>query len=102
MDAGARAGVAIDALPGRQEAGEPALVGGLDLLAKRRQRGAAQAAKHLDVAPVTLGPAGPQLAANDRTVALELAQHGADIDAVTRPQVLCRERAVRGCKAPDR
>ena len=48
----------VDALPGRQEAGEAPLVGGLDLLAQRGERGAPQPPQNLDVAPLALGAAG--------------------------------------------
>ena len=56
VDPGAGAGVAVHALPRGQEGGEAPLVGRLDLLAQRRQRRAAQAPQHLDVAPLALRP----------------------------------------------
>ena len=58
VDPGARRGVAVDALPGRQERRERALVGRLDLLAQHGERRAAQAAQDLGVAPLALGPPG--------------------------------------------
>ncbi len=58
LDRGGVAGrstrVTIHSLPGRQEGSEGALVGRLDLLAQHRQRGAAQAAQHVRVAPLAL------------------------------------------------
>ena len=51
VDPGARRRVAVDPLPGRQEAGQLALLGGLDLLAQDGQRGAAQPPQHLGVTP---------------------------------------------------
>ena len=74
---GARGGMAVDALPGGQEARQRTLVGRLDLLAQHRERRAAQPAQHLGVAPLALGAAGPQLAADELAGALELAQRGA-------------------------
>ena len=93
--------VAVDALPGGQEARQRALVDGLDLLAQHRQRGAAQAPQHLGVAPLALAAAGAQLAADQLAAALERRQHGAAVDAVARPQLVRGERAVRRGVAAD-
>ena len=57
--------MAVDALPARVEARQRALVGGLDLLAQRGQRGAPQPPQHLGVAPLALGAARAQLAAHE-------------------------------------
>ena len=80
--------MAIHPLPRRQESRQPALIGRLDLLAQRRQRGTAQTPEDLDVAPVALTAAGAQLAEHDLAVTLELTQHGARVDAVTGVQLL--------------
>ena len=71
VDAGAAGRMAVDALPAREEARERALVGRLDLLAQRGQRGAPQAPQHLGVAPLARGTAGAQLAAHELAGALE-------------------------------
>ena len=84
---GARRRMAVDALPAGQERGERALVGRLDLLAQRGQRGAAQAAQDLGVAPLALGAAGAQLAADELAGALELAQRARRVDAVAGAQL---------------
>ena len=73
IDAGAGGRVAVDALPRGQEGGQRALLGRLDLLAQRGQRGAAQAAQDLEVAPLALAASGAQLAAHELAAALELA-----------------------------
>ena len=94
VDPGARPRAPVDALPGRQEGRQPALLGGLDLLAQGRQRGPAQAPQDLHVAPLALAAAGAQLAAHERSRALELAQHRAAVDAVALVQLRGREGAV--------
>ena len=48
-----------------QEAGERRRLDRLDLAAKRGERGAPQPAQHVGVAPLALGPAGPELAADE-------------------------------------
>ncbi len=93
--------MAVDPLPGGQEGSERLLLGRLDLLAQRRQRGAAQAAQHLDVAPLPSGATGAQLTAHDVAVALELTQYGGGVDAVALAQLVGREGAVRACVAGD-
>ena len=52
VDPGARGGVTVDPLPRGQEGRQAARLGGLDLLAQRRQRGAPQTAQNLDIAPL--------------------------------------------------
>ncbi len=101
VDSRAGRGVAVDPLPGGQEGGQPALLGGLDLLAQSRQRGAAQPAQDLDIAPVTPAPSRAQLAANDHAVALELSQHGAGVEVVAGVKILGGERPVRPRVARD-
>src|SRR5207302_8241801 len=95
VDAGSRGGMAVDVLPGGFEARERPVVDRLDLLAQHRERGAAQTAKHLRVAPLALGPAGPQLTAHERAGTLELAEHRRAVDPIARAQVIDRERPVR-------
>ena len=64
VGAGAAGPVGVDVLPAGEEAGQLALVGGLDLAPQVGEAGAAQAAQHLGVAPLALGPARQQLAAH--------------------------------------
>ena len=89
-------GMAVDPLPGGQEARQLPRLGGLDLLAQDGQRGAAQAAQHLGVTPLALGAAGAQLAADQVAGALELAQRRGGVDPVARAHVGGGERAVGG------
>ncbi len=63
--------MAIDALPARHEAGERAGLDRLDLLAQRRERGAAQPAQHLAVTPLAAAATGPELTLNQVALALE-------------------------------
>ena len=95
--------MAVDALPGRQEGRQRALVGGLDLLAQRGERRPPQAPQHLGVTPLRLAgpPAGAQLAAHDLAVALQPLQDGGRIDVVAGAQLAGRERAVRARVARD-
>ena len=71
---GAGAAVGVDVLPARQEAGELALVGRLDLLAQPGEAGAAQPAQDVGLAPLARGAAGEELAADDVAGALQLLQ----------------------------
>ena len=87
--------MAVDALPARHEARQRALVGRLDLLAQRGQRGAPQAPQHLGVAPLAARAAGPQLAAHQLAGALEAGQHGREVEPVAGLQHVALERAVR-------
>ena len=95
-------GMAVDALPGRQERGERALVGGLDLLAQRGERRAAQAAQDLGVAPLALasppGRSSPRTSSPSRSSALE---RRGRVDAVAGAQLGGRERAVGARVARD-
>ncbi len=101
VDAGSGAGVPVDALPGGQEGGQAPLVGGLDLLAQRGERGAPEAAQDLDVAPLALAASWPQLAADEIPSALELAQDGAGVDAIAGAQLVGGEGPVRAGVAGD-
>ncbi len=96
IDARAGRRMAVDALPGGHEARERTLIGGLDLLAQHGQRGAPQAAQHLGIAPLALGAAGPELAADEVARALELAQRRRGIDPVAGVDLGGRERSVGG------
>jgi hypothetical protein len=75
-------------VPAGQEAAERGLLGRLDLLAQRGERGAAQATKDVGIAPLALDAAGTQLAAHELLVALELAELRLDV----APEVLVRLR----------
>ena len=68
-------------MPRGQEAAERRLLGRLDLLAERRERRAAEPAEDVRVAPLALGAAGPQLAADELLLPLERAQLGLDVAA---------------------
>ena len=84
--------------------GERALLGRLDLLAQGRERGAAQAAQHVGVAPLALAAAGAQLAAHQLARALERrAATRRRVDAVALAQTSRGgERAVRARVAAQR
>ena len=84
VDPGARRRVAVDALPARQEARERALVGGLDLLAQRGERGAPQPAQHLGVAPLARVPPGAARRGRARRRARAPREHGRQVQAVAR------------------
>ena len=76
-------------MPARQKAAECHLLGGLDLLAERCERGATEASQHVGVAPLPFRPARPQLAADEPLLALERLQLG--LDAVgSEPEALRR------------
>ncbi len=94
VDPGAGRRVAVHALPARHEARERALVGRLDLLAQRGQRGAPQPPQHLGVAPLALGAAGAQLAAHQVAGALQPGQHRRQVQPVAVAQLRGLERAV--------
>ena len=91
----------VNALPGGKEARQLTGLGGLDLLAQHRQRGAAQAPEHLRVAPLPVRAAGAQLAADKRALTLELTQRSGDVDAVPGTDVSRCERAVGGGVADE-
>ncbi len=78
----------VDALPGREEAREAPLIGGLDLLAQSGERGAPQPPQNLDVAPLALGSAGTQLASNQLAVSFELPQHRTRVDAIAHKELV--------------
>ena len=84
----------VHALPRGQEARQRPLLGGLDLLAERGERGAPQAAQHVGVAPLALAPARPQLAADQVAGGLQIAQHRAAVDRVAVRDVPRGERPV--------
>src|SRR5581483_12450034 len=92
--------MAIDVLPGRQEASKRALVGRLYLLAQYGQRGPAQPSQHLRVAPLPLGAAGTELAPDKLVGALQPVERGTRIDAVARLTLVRGERAVSRRVAP--
>ena len=93
--------MSVDAVPGREKGREGTLSGRLDLFAQRRERGAAQAAHDLDVGPFEPTAAGSDFAPRELAGALELAQHGARVDAVAHAQVRGRERSVGARVARD-
>ena len=101
VGAGARFAERVDVLPARQEAGELGPVGRLDLFAQAGERGAPHPAEHVGVAPLPLGPARQQLAADQRAFLLELAQRRPGVDAVALHQLPGRERAVGAGVAAD-
>ena len=71
VDAGARAGVAVDALPGGQERRQAALVDRLDLLAQGGQGSAPEATKDVHVAPLAAArrrPGVPPGRSSPRTI----------------------------------
>ena len=100
LDPGSRRCVTVDALPGRQEDGQRAALGRLYLAAQHGERRAAQATQDLRIAPFALAWAGPriggraQLAADQQSASLELAQRAAHVDAVARGELGRRERSV--------
>ena len=93
--------MAVDALPARQEARERALVGRLDLLAQRGQRGAAQPPQHLGVAPLARacrpGRSSPRTSSPARS---SPRQHRRQVEPVAVAQRARLERAVRARPAP--
>ena len=89
----AQAGATADPVPGRQEAAEGGLLGRLDLAAERGERGSAEAAEHLGVAPLALAAARPELAAHEQVGALELVQHALEREAEALVGLGGRERA---------
>ena len=81
-----------DAVPRRSEARERLLLDGLHLASKRGERGTPEAAKHVGIAPLALGAAGPKLTAHEQLLALELDEDAADVAAEPRARVVRRER----------
>ncbi len=80
-------------MPARQEAAERGLLDRLDLAPQRRERGAAQPAQHVGVAPLALAAAGPQLAAHELLLALE---PGAGRGSTSRPKRSFASAVVNG------
>ena len=101
VGAGAGGAVGVDVLPARQEAGEAVAVGGLDLAAQVGEAGAAHPAQDVGVAPLALGAARQQLAADQRPFALQLAQRRGRVDAVAGGELRGREGAVGAGVAAD-
>ncbi len=99
--AGAGGAVGVDVLPAGQEAGELGAVGGLDLAAQAGEAGAADAAQGVGVAPLALGPARQQLAADEGALALQLAQRRGRVDAVALGEPRGREGSVGAGEAAD-
>ena len=75
----AQARAPVDPVPARQEPAERRLLRGLDLLAKRSEGRTAKATQDVGIAPLALGPAGPELAADESFLPLELAQQRLDV-----------------------
>ena len=87
-----------DALPRGEEASEHDRVDGFDLAAQPRERAPAEAAEDVDVAPLALESARPELAVDDPTVGLEPGQCGARLvgrDGEPVRELGDRERRVR-------
>src|SRR5262249_39783941 len=82
----AERGAASDPVPTRQKPAKGGLLGRLDFLPQRRQRGAPQASEDVRIAPLPLCTAGSKLAADELLVTLELVQDRFHID----PEVLAR------------
>ena len=74
--------MAVDPLPGRREARQRRGVDRLDLAAQHGERGAAQAAQHVGVAPLALRAQRPQLAAHELAAALERGEGLAQVEPV--------------------
>ena len=91
----------VDPVPAREEAAERCLLHRLDLAAKRGERRAPQAAQDLGIAPLPLGAAGPELAADELLVALELAQLLLDVEAEPGRRLGGRERPTPARPARD-
>src|SRR5581483_6238555 len=89
----AQARAPADPVPAGEEPRERPLLHRLDLLPQRREGRAAQAAQDVRVAPLALAPAGPQLAADEQLLPLELGEERADVAAEARAGLRGRERA---------
>ena len=61
-------------MPRGEEAAERGLLGRLDLAPERGEGGTAEPAEHVGIAPLALGAAGPELAADEQVGALEVVQ----------------------------
>ena len=84
---------AVDPVPARQEPAQRRLLGRLDLLPQSRERRPPQPPEHVGIAPLALGPARSQLAANEQLLPFELAEHRLDVDAEPPVRLGGRERA---------
>ena len=91
----------VDPVPARQEAADRRLLDRLDLLAQRGERRAPQPAEHVGVAPLALGAARTELAADELVLALERAQLRLDVAAEVLVRLAGRERAARAGEAGD-
>ena len=92
----AQARAPVDSVPAREEAGEGDLLDGLDLLAKGSERGSTDPPEDVGVAPLALGSARPELAADEPVLALQHDQLGfgaLDVDAEPLSRLTGRERA---------
>src|SRR5204863_6271738 len=83
----------VDAVPRREEARERLLLDRLDLPPQRRERRAPQPPQDIRIAPLALGAAGAELAADEQLVALELPQQRLDVAAEALVRRVGRERA---------
>ena len=91
-------------MPGRQEPPERGLLGRLDLLAQRRERGAPQAPQDVGVAPLALDAARAELAADELVGALEPGEDGLDdggLERVASGSLGGRERPARAREAAE-
>ena len=88
----AQRSAAVDPVPAGQEAPERRLLGRLDLAPQRGERGATEPPQHVGVAPLALGAAGTELAADELVRPLELLQDRLDVEAEPRARLRGRER----------
>ena len=87
-------------MPGGEEAPERRLLGGLDLAPQHRERGAPDSAEDVGLAPLALGAAGAELAADELVRALERHELGVDarlVEGEARRDLGRGERPVRPC-----
>ena len=82
----------VDPVPRGEEAAEGGLLGGLHLAAQRGERRTPQPAQDVRVAPLALGAAGPQLAADELLLALELDELRLDVPPEQLVRLARRER----------
>ena len=94
----------VDALPAGEEAAERSLLGRLDFAPQRGERGPAQAAKNVRVAPFPLRAARAQLAADELVRPLERRQlllGDLELEAEALGCLRGRERAARAREAQE-
>src|SRR6266508_5964402 len=91
----------VDPVPRRQEPAERALLGRLDLAAKRGERRATQTAEDIGVAPFALAAARPQLSAHELLLVLEREQLRLDVAAEMVVRLPRRERTATARKAQN-